>query len=452
MRAIRARYDPLVQARVRVEQLRSLGHAADKIEFIVMGGTFMSLSAEYRDGFISSLHDALSGHSSGTVDEAVRYAEHSMTKCVGITIETRPDFCKGPHINSMLVYGCTRIEIGVQSIYEDVARDSNRGHTVADVADCFRRTKDAGFKIVAHLMPDLPKMGQERDMESFREFFENPAFRGDGLKIYPLLVIRGTGVYEMWRTGRYRGYPPDVLVDLLARMLALVPPFVRLYRVQRDIPMPLVTAGVSHGNLRQVVHRRMQEVYNTSCRDIRSREIGIQALSGDVAEDEVELVRRDYTASDGWETFLSYEDSTQDILIAMLRLRRCPGPDEDDVDAEGHSVDRELRPELVGGVSVIRELHVYGSAVPIHDRDSSKQQHRGYGTLLVREAERIALEEHGSYKISIISGIGVRNYYRRLGYTLDGPYMSKIIAEAPEGLDELVAECLKPTRAALRRR
>ncbi|XP_024515801.1 elongator complex protein 3-like [Selaginella moellendorffii] len=167
-----------------------------------MGGTFMSLPADYRDYVIRNLHDALSGHTSRDVEEAVRYSEHAAIKCIGLTIETRPDYCLSPHLRQMLSYGCARLEIGVQSTYEDVARDTNRGHTVAAVADCFCLAKDAGFKVVAHMMPNLPNVDMERDMESFREFFENPSFRADGLKIYPTLVIRGTGLYDLWKSGR----------------------------------------------------------------------------------------------------------------------------------------------------------------------------------------------------------------------------------------------------------
>ncbi|KAL3869670.1 hypothetical protein ACJMK2_042332 [Sinanodonta woodiana] len=410
MRAIRARYNPYLQTRHRVEQLKQLGHSVDKVEFIVMGGTFMSLSDEYRDYFIRNLHDALSGHSSSNVEEAVKYSERSRTKCIGITIETRPDYCLRKHISDMLNYGCTRLEIGVQSVYEDVARDTNRGHTVRAVSESFQMSKDAGFKVVAHMMPDLPNVGLERDIEQFIEFFENPAFRADGLKIYPTLVIRGTGLYELWKTGRYKSYPPSVLVDLIAKVLALVPPWTRVYRVQRDIPMPLVTSGVEHGNLRELALARMKDL-GTQCRDVRTREVGIQEIHHKVRPYEVELIRRDYVANGGWETFLSYEDPEQDILVGLLRLRKCS--------------EDTFRPELKNGCSIVRELHVYGSVVPVHARDPTKFQHQGFGMLLMEEAERIAKEEHGSHKIAVISGVGTRNYYRKIGYELEGQYMVK---------------------------
>lgn len=410
MRAIRARYDPYLQTRHRVEQLKQLGHSVDKVEFIVMGGTFMALPEEYRDYFIRNLHDALSGHTSNNVAEAVRFSERSNTKCVGITIETRPDYCLKRHLSDMLGYGCTRLEIGVQSVYEDVARDTNRGHTVRAVCESFHLAKDAGFKVVAHMMPDLPNVAMERDVEQFIEFFENPAFRPDGLKLYPTLVIRGTGLYELWKTGRYKSYSPSALVDLVARILALVPPWTRVYRVQRDIPMPLVSSGVEHGNLRELALARMKDM-GTECRDVRTREVGIQEIHHKVRPYQVELVRRDYVANGGWETFLSYEDPEQDILIGLLRLRRCS--------------PQSFRPELKGGVSIVRELHVYGSVVPVSSRDPSKFQHQGFGMMLMEEAERIARDEHGSSKLAVISGVGTRNYYRKMGYELEGPYMVK---------------------------
>ena len=425
MRAIRARYDPYKQTRARVSQLRRLGHDVDKVEFIVMGGTFMSLPSDYRDYFIRNLHDALSGHCSSSVAEAVAYSEASLTRCIGLTIETRPDFCLKPHLSQMLSYGCTRLEVGVQSVYEDVARDTNRGHSVRAVCQSFQLSKDAGFKVIAHMMPDLPNVGRERDLEQFVEYFANPAFRSDGLKLYPTLVIRGTGLYELWRSGRYVNYSPAELIDLLAAVLALVPPWTRVYRIQRDIPMPLVSSGVEHGNVRELVLQRMKDL-GLQCRDVRTREVGIQKIHGGVDPDQVELVRRDYTANGGWETFLSYEDAKADMLIGLLRLRLC----------SAESFRPELQPHADGrSCSIVRELHVYGSAVPVHSRDPTKFQHHGYGTLLMEEAERIAREEHGSWKLAVISGVGTRQYYRKLGYELDGPYMSKPLLPPSSSLE-----------------
>jgi len=415
MRAIRARYDPYLQARHRIDQLSDMGHSVEKVEYIVMGGTFMALPDDYKDYFIRNLHDALSGHTSNSVAEAVKYSERSKRKAIGITIETRPDYCLRKHLSQMLSYGCTRLEIGVQSIYEDVARDTNRGHTVQAACESFQYSKDCGFKVISHMMPDLPNVDLERDYWQFQEYFENPKFRTDGLKIYPTLVMRGTGLYELWKTGRYESYSPDVLIDLVAKILALVPPWTRVYRVQRDIPMPLVSSGVEHGNLRELALQRMEEL-GTKCRDVRTREVGIREIHKKGRPEEIELIRRDYTANGGWETFLSYEDVEQDILVGLLRLRKCS--------------DETYRPELTGQpTSIVRELHVYGSVVPVTELDPAKFQHQGFGTLLMEEAERIAFYEHDSTKIAVISGVGTRNYYRKLGYELEGPYMIKNLSE-----------------------
>lgn len=260
-------------------------------------------------------------------------------------------------------------------------------------------------------------------------------------------MIRGTGLYELWKTGRYKSYPPSQLIDLVAKILALVPPWTRVYRVQRDIPMPLVSSGVEHGNLRELALARMKDL-GTDCRDVRTREVGIQEIHNKVRPYEVELIRRDYVGNGGWETFLSYEDPEQDILVGLLRLRKCSS--------------ETFRPELKGRCSIVRELHVYGSVVPVNARDPTKFQHQvrlkssfhnvyfneigflthlshffnknipflslqGFGMLLMEEAERISREEHGSSKLAVISGVGTRNYYRKMGYELDGPYMTKLI-------------------------
>ncbi|WEL39264.1 Elongator complex protein 3 [Encephalitozoon hellem] len=437
MRAIRSRYDPFDQARERLKQLKGLGHSVDKVEYIIMGGTFMSLPESYRDNFILKLHDALSGHTSSSVEEAIRVGAEGRLKCVGITIETRPDFCVRPHLSKMLGYGCTRIEIGVQSVYEDVAMDTNRGHTVSSVCESFGLSKDAGFKIVAHMMPNLPNVPMKRDIAQFREYFDNPAFRSDGLKIYPTLVIKGTGLFELWKNNKYKNYSPDELIDILARILSFVPPWMRVYRVQRDIPMTLVSSGVEHGNIRELALARMKD-YKTKCRDVRTREVGIKNIHESILPEEVELVRRDYVANKGWETFLSYEDVKQDILIGLLRLRKCSVDtfrrELKDVgcvpEGDGANLQEGVyHPAVVNGnASIIRELHVYGSAVAISKSDGKKYQHQGYGTLLIAEAERIARDEHKSKKIAIISGVGTRNYYARFGYVLEGPYMVKDLA------------------------
>lgn len=254
-----------------------------------MGGTFMSLPVAYRENFIARLYDACSGTESNSLAEAVALSARSPVKCVGITIETRPDYCLRVHLNQLLSYGCTRLEIGVQSVFEDVARDTNRGHTVHAVCESFKLSKDCGYKVIAHMMPDLPNVGMERDVAQFIEFFESPQFRPDGMKVYPTLVIRGTGLYELYKRGLYRSYAPGELVDLLARIMEMTPPWTRIYRIQRDIPMPLVTSGIESGNVREWATRRLKE-WGGACRDVRSREVGMQDIHNRIKPEQVRSV------------------------------------------------------------------------------------------------------------------------------------------------------------------
>ena len=408
MRAIRSRYDPFSQVRSRISQLMSIGHSSVKLELILMGGTFLSLDEEYRNNFIMGMYAGVTGHVSHTVQEAVAYAECSTARAVALTIETRPDYCYAEHIDSMLTYGTTRVEIGLQSVWEDVLKYVGRGHGGDSVARSFRDCRRSGLKVCAHMMPNLPLTDFERDLDGFVELFDNPYWRPDGLKLYPTLVMRGTKLYDQWVDKTYVPLEPDQLITLIAEILRVVPPWVRVFRVQRDVPMTLVSAGVDNGNLRDLAMKRLVKRQGR-CRDVRAREVGITEIREKTRPEKVELVRRDFMADDGWETVLSYEDPDQDILIGLVRLR-APG--------------ETFRDELPDA-SIVRELHVYGQVVPIEQMDLSRYQHKGYGTQLMQEAERIAREEHGARRLAVISGIGVRDYYRKLGYYLDGAYMVK---------------------------
>jgi elongator complex protein 3 len=354
------------------------------------------------------MYAGVTGHVSHSVKEATAYAECSTARVVALTVETRPDFCFAEHIDTMLAYGCTRVEIGLQSVRGDILAHVGRGHTELDVMRSFRDCRRSGLKVCAHMMPNLPLADFERDLDGFVELFENPCWRPDGLKLYPTLVMRGTRLYDQWAAREYVPLSPDDLVTLIAEVLRLVPPWVRVFRVQRDVPMNLVTAGVESGNLRTLAMDRLKE-RGGKCRDVRAREEGITEIRERIRPVNVELVRRDFAADDGWETVLSYEDLEQDILIGLVRLR-----------APGETFRDELQ-----GASLVRELHVYGQVVPIEQKDLGSWQHRGYGTELMREAERIARDEHGTTKLAVISGIGVRDYYRKLGYHLEGVYMVK---------------------------
>jgi len=414
-RAAELNYDPFLQIRHRVKHLEKLGHPTDKISLIVMGGTFLYMPKKYRDEFVRGLYEGILGERISNMDipEMQALLERSKRRLVELTFETRPDFCLEKHVDEMLYYGATRVEIGVQTLSDNILRFVRRGHSVEDIRRAFRVAKDAGLKIVAHMMPNLPPdPDPKRDFNDFVTLFEDPDFKPDMLKIYPTAVVKGTELYRMWIKGEYRPYDQRQLVELLARVKRIIPPWIRIMRLQRDIPTYLVEDGYKTGNLRQLVLQYMKE-RGWHCRCIRCREIGHRVYKGGYTPnyDNITIVHRRYNASDGIEVFISYEDPHNDVVIGILRLRK---PSE-----YAH------RPEIDANTAIIRELHVYGPLIPLGRRERHGFQHRGYGRKLLMEAERYALEEFDCRKIVIISGIGVREYYRRFGYRKEGPYMSK---------------------------
>lgn len=409
-------YDPFMQVSSKLEQLQARGHDTGKSEIVLVGGTFPFMPAGYQREFAKSCYDALNGFRSPTLQEAMAANETAANRCVGFTIETKPDYCKEPHVDLMLELGATRVEIGVQSLRDDVYRAVNRGHTLADVRDAFRVARDAGYKIVAHMMPGLPRSSPEQDIEDFRTLFGDPSFRPDMLKVYPTLVLKGTGLYKLYEGGAYRAYSDDDLVNVLVEMKKIVPPYVRIMRVQREIEAGDIAAGPKSGNLRQLVLARLH-AQGCRCRCIRCREAGLQKRYP--APEDVVMRRQDYQASGGKEVFLSFESRDSDTILGFLRLRH---------------VRRSHRPELAGGNSaIVRELHVYGQVVNVGSKSDgpmmASYQHRGYGMKLMQEAERIAREELGAGKIAVISAVGTREYYKKQlgGYRQDGPYVSKVL-------------------------
>ncbi|HID91153.1 TPA: tRNA uridine(34) 5-carboxymethylaminomethyl modification radical SAM/GNAT enzyme Elp3 [Candidatus Bathyarchaeota archaeon] len=414
-RGIQYGYDPYEQVRGRVNQLRAIGHPVDKVELIIMGGTFPAMPVDYQEHFVKECLDAITGRRTKGLDEAKREAEASEVRNSGITVETRPDWAKEGDVDHMLSMGVTRVELGVQNIYDDVYELVNRGHTVDDVIKATRIVKDAGLKCAYHLMPGLPGSTYERDLNAFRMIFQDPRFRPDELKVYPTLVLRGTKLFEMWRRGEYRPLPTDRLIDLIARVKSdYVPEYVRIKRVMRDIPAHLIVAGPRAGNLRELVWRRLAEL-GKRCSCIRCREVGHVARRFGVKPDpeDVKPMIRVYEASEGTELFLSYEDMRRGILIGFLRLRI---PSE-------HAHRREVR-EVPS--ALVRELHVYGSLVPVGEEPLPPAwQHRGYGRMLLFRAEEMARDQFDAKRILVTSGLGVRRYYHALGYKPCGPYCGK---------------------------
>lgn len=418
MRSIHYGYDPYKQVRSRIEDLEAIGHTVDKIELIVMGGTFLSANLSYQKKFIKGALEAIIDKRVDTLEEVKKLAESSKRRVIGITIETRPDYCKKEHVDQMLDYGTTRVEIGIQTVYDEIFQLVNRGHTTKDSIDAIRIAKDAGLKVNAHIMPDLPGSSYQKDLEMFKTLFEDPNYKPDMLKIYPCLVIKGTELYELWKNGEYEPYPLDQLINLIAEWKQIVPSYVRIQRIMRDIPAPLIEAGCKKSNLRQLVNNKLEEI-NAKCNCIRCREYGIKKRKIGQEKsilDNINLYRKDYYASKGQEIFLSYENKSKNYLIGYLRLRK---PSE-----------LAHRPELNDGQTlIVREIKVVGELVAKDKQPYSKSQlqHRGFGSSLLEEAQKIAKKEFGAYKISVISGIGVRKWFYEMGYKLDGPYVSKLL-------------------------
>ena len=413
MRAIQHGYDPRKQVESRIEQLRVIGHPVDKVELIVLGGTLLAMSQAYLERFVCDCLNALTGAGTDTIEDAQKAAESAPIRNVGITLETRPDYCKTEHVDQMLRLGATRVELGVQTIYDDVYELVERSHRVEDVVEATRIAKDSGLAVIYHMMPGLPGSSFDMDLKAFLTLFEDSRFMPDMLKIYPCLVIRGTKLHDRWRAGEFEPMSTERAVDLILKVKQMLPRWVRVQRIQRDIPANLIEAGVRHGNLGQLVYSELER-RGLNCRCIRCREVGHVMMRKGVQPEveDIKLSVEKHEASGGQDIFLSFEDFKRDILIGFLRLR-IPS-------------ERAHRAEVVPGATVIRELHVFGPMVPVgEEARAGEWQHRGWGEALLAEAERISREEFDARKLMVLSGIGVRDYYRRFGYEREGPYMAK---------------------------
>ena len=416
MRGLQNEFDPYLQVKSRIEQLEAIGHSVDKIELIIMGGTFPATPIDYQAWFIQRCLDAIMGEESASLEDAKKNAEISSIRNVGITVETRPDWAKEKHVDNMLSMGVTRVELGVQNPSDEIYRLVGRMHKVQDVVEATRIMKDAGLKIVYHLMPGLPGSNLEKDLEAFKEVFANSDFKPDMIKIYPCLVLKGTRAYEWYCEGVYRPYSNEEAANLIVELKKVVPSWVRVMRVQRDIPAGLIVAGVNRSNLRQLVHLKLKE-QGARCRCIRCREVGHRMMTDKVKPnpDNVEILTTKYVASEGEEVFISAEDVENDVLVGYLRLRV---PSE-----KAHRPEVKVKP-----CSIVRELHVYGPLVPVGKHLAKAWQHKGYGGVLLGEAEYITREDYGLGKVLVISALGTKQYYKRFGYGYDGVYMSKTLS------------------------
>lgn len=410
LRGAQFRWDAGAIARHRIETLEAIGHPTSKVEVIVMGGTFPSRPRAYQADVLRGVFDGLNGQPSESLADAQRRNETGPHRVVGLTVETRPDWCDGRVLPFLLEGGVTRIEIGVECLHDPVLAAVGRAHATDDVRTATREARDRGLKVGYHLMLGLPGMDPASDLADFRRLWAEPGFRPDFLKIYPTLVLPGTPLYDDWAAGRYRPYDAPTAAALLAAMKREVPPWVRIHRIQRDIPARLIAAGVRASNLRQLALDRLS-AEGLHCRCLRCREAGRGPTP---PPEEFALTRSAYAAGEGEERFLAFEEPGSDRIAGFLRLR-----------FPSSRTDGGLR------APVIRELKVLGPEVDVGRPASGPTdfQHRGFGRRLLEAAEAEARDE-GYRELFVMSAVGTREYYRRRGFRPDGPWMAKPLGAA----------------------
>ncbi len=366
---------------------------------------------------------------------AQRLNETASVRCVGLSLETRPDRLDRGEALRMRRLGATKVQIGVQSMDDEVLALNKRGHDVETTRRAVRLLRETGFKIQAHWMPNLHGSTPAKDREDFDRLFRDPALRPDELKIYPCSLVESAELMAYHRRGAWRPYDRDELLDLLVHGLGATPRYCRLTRIIRDIPGTDIVTGNRTTNMRQVAEAEAQG-RGVACRDIRAREIG--GLAVDPAR--LRLRRSDYEAAPGREVFLEFVDAG-DRIAGFLRLH-LPGPEAAGANganaseagkASQASANRSAREDgwsgkdgsgasgehplaELAGRAVIREVHVYGAVVALGDRERGRSQHAGLGRRLIAEALEIAAEA-GFDHAAVISSVGTREYYRRLGFT-----------------------------------
>jgi elongator complex protein 3 len=412
MRAVKVGFDPYKQVQIRIKSLELNGHNTDKIELIVMGGTFSSLPEIYQKKFILECFRACNEYDKKCKVQSAKLKvrgklldkyllkeqkrnEKAKHRIVGLTLETRPDYIDEKEIVNFRNLGCTRVELGVQSIFDDVLKKNRRGHGARETIQATKLLKDSGFKINYHIMPGLYGSDLKKDYLMFKELFSNQNFQPDMLKIYPTVVTKNSALHKLWKEGKYSALSDKNFESFILKVKKkAIPPYVRISRLVRDIPTTSILSGPIVSNLRQMISRK------SDCRCIRCREV-----RNDYAiKEKIILDRIDYNASDGKEIFLQYVSPEKKKLFALLRLR---------------ITNKNL--------AIIRELHTYGKLAKISKKDKTSPQHIGLGKKLIAEAEKIAKKEFKLNKIVVISGVGVREYYRKLGYQLEKTYMVKLI-------------------------
>lgn len=428
-RALANDFDPYLQIQSRLKALEQNGHPIDKIEMIVIGGTWSFYHPAYQEEFLIGCYRACNDYGterdsrSTPYEDRLQYLlalqdenEQAHCRIIGLSIETRPDYITDFEIERLRTFGVTKVEIGVQHLDDDVLKLTKRDMKIERVKRASELLRNAGFKMVYHMMPNLPGSTIARDISMFGELFSGEDFQPDMLKIYPCMVLDNSELYETWKQGGFTPYTDPELVEVLRGAKKFVPPYVRILRVIRDIPATYIKAGSHLSNLRQAMDEDMQK-NGWQCRCIRCREI----REGEVHPDDFTLSKIEYRTSEGTELFLSFESAptredakTREERAKLASFTRLRLPDN-------HGENAVL--PVLRGAALIRELHTYGRHTRLGG-EGNQSQHVGFGRRLLSEAERIA-REHGYSKLAVISGIGVREYYRKNGYTLEETYMVK---------------------------
>ncbi len=404
MRAILNQFHPFKQIKMRLKALQDNGHATDKIELIVMGGTWSCHSLQYQSWFIKQCFEALNGKKATNLAQAHQHNQTAKHRCVGLTLETRPDYINEAEIKRLRQLGCTRVELGIQHIREDILKHNCRGHDVKTSIRAIALLKQAGFKINYHLMLNLPGSTPTLDFQMFKTIYTHPDWMPDMVKIYPCVVTQDSQLYEIYRQGGYTPYTDKQLLALLVKIKKITPSYVRITRLIRDIPAESIQAGNKITNLRQLIGDLSQQ-QGWSCQCIRCREAGHQTDLSPL-NDEIQIL--EYTASQGREFFLSFESLDKKVLYAFLRLR---------INRQSANFIPELKQ-----AALVREVHTYGQLTAL--KQTGQVQHTGLGKRLLNKAEEICITQNIA-KLAVISGIGVRQYYAKLGYELKGTYMVK---------------------------
>lgn len=391
MRALALQFDPWEQVKNRLRVLKTMGHPTDKIEIIILGGTFLQYERDYQYDFVKRCYDALNDENASDLEEAKKLNETAGRRCVAMCIENRPDNCSEEEIERMLEFGTTRVEIGVQMPDDEIYGKTNRGHSVKDVMTATENLRDAGFKVGYHVMPGLPYSNPEKDVKLFGKIFSDERFRPDQLKIYPCQIVDDSPLAKTHEIIGFKPYAEEQTKKVLLEMIKIIPSYCRVMRMMREFPKEKLIQGLEKLDLRKDVEAEFREKKN-EVKEIRMREIGFNE-NGD---ERPGLKVLKYGASGGTEHFIEFSDG-RSILFGLSRLR------------------------IRDGEAVLRELHVYGQAIPIGET-GKRSQHLGMGQKLLKKAEEITAENK-IRRLKIISGVGVREYYRKFGYELEGNYM-----------------------------